>query len=111
MENSPGNDYEGVIINEIEMLLEEKRTSLAVMRTGIAIFVIQMLTAAFLIARSKTFVFLEIIHMAIPFYIINLFLVVLASYLVTSSLIHIRSYDRIIRGLKKRHRRISELMD
>jgi uncharacterized membrane protein YdbT with pleckstrin-like domain len=111
METLSDSDYEVVIIDEIQILLEEKRTSLAVMRTGIAVFVIQMLASAFLIATSKTYQFLELIHMAIPFYMINLFLVALASYLIISSLIHIRRYDRIILGLKKKHRRISDLMD
>ena len=111
METLSDSDYEVVIIDAIQILLEEKRTSLAVMRTGIAVFIIQMLASAFLIATAKTHQFQELIHMTIPFYTINLFLLVLASYLVMSSLSHIRRYDRIILGLKKKHRRISDLMD
>jgi uncharacterized membrane protein YdbT with pleckstrin-like domain len=109
IETSSDPDYELVLINEIQLLLEEKRTSLAVMRTGIAILIIQLLISSFLIATSKSYQFLELIHVTIPFLVINIFLLVLASYLIISSLIHIRHYDRVILRLKK-HRRISDLM-
>jgi uncharacterized membrane protein YdbT with pleckstrin-like domain len=109
IETSSDPDYELVLINEIQLLLEEKRTSLAVMRTGIAILIIQLLISSFLIATSKSYQFLELIQVTIPFLVINIFLLVLASYLIISSLIHIRHYDRVILRLKK-HRRISDLM-
>jgi len=111
MEPSTNNENEVVIINEIQILLEEKRTSLAVMRTGIGVLVVQILVSGFLIATSKSYQFMELLHMAVPFYLINAFLVVLGTYLIISSLIHIRRYDRIILAVKKRYRRISDLMD
>ena len=111
MGSSTNNEKEVILINEIQILLEEKRTSLAVMRTGIGVLVMQILVSGFLIATSKSYQFMQLLHMAIPFYVINAFLVVLGSYLIISSLIHIRRYDRIILAVKKRYRRISDLMD
>ena len=84
---------------------------MAVTRTGITILVIQILVSGFLIATSKSHPFPELLHMAIVFYALNGFLVVLGFYLITSSLVHIRRYDRTIVGLKRMHRRISDLMD
>ena len=107
----PENENERVIIEDIQVLLEEKRTSLMVMRTGIAIFVFQIFIFGFLIATSKFYHFLEVMHMSIPFYIINACLMVLAYYLIITSLIRTRRYDRIITELKKKHRRISGLID
>ena len=107
----PKNEIEGVIINEIRVLLEEKRTSLSVMRTGIAIFVVQIIIFGILIAESKSYHFLEVLHMTIPFYIINACLMLLAYYLIITSLIRIRRHDRIISELKKKHQSIAELMD
>jgi hypothetical protein len=111
MEPSANGENEVVIINEIQILLEEKRTSLAVMRTGIGVLVAQVLVSGYLIATSKSYQFMELLHMAVPFYIINAFLVALGGYLIISSLIHISRYDRVIIALKKRYRKISDLMD
>ena len=105
------NETEHVIIEEIQVLLEEKRMSLSVMRTGIAIFVVQILILGFLIATSKSYHFLEVMHMTVPFYIINACLMLLAYYLIITSLLRIRGYDRIITQLKKKHRKIAEFMD
>jgi len=71
----------------------------------------QILVSGFLIATSKSYQFMQLLHMAILFYVINAFLVVLGSYLIIKSLTHIRRYDRVILALKKRHGRISALMD
>jgi uncharacterized membrane protein YidH (DUF202 family) len=107
----PKNENECSIIDEIQVLLEEKRTSLSVMRTGIAIFIVQMFIFGFLIATSRSYHFLEVMHLTIPFYIINACLMMLAYYLIIFSLIRIRRHDRTITELKKRHRRVAELMD
>jgi uncharacterized membrane protein YdbT with pleckstrin-like domain len=105
------NETEHAIIDEIRVLLEEKRMSLSVMRTGIAIFVVQILILGFLIATSKSYHFLEVMHMTIPFYIINACLMLLAYYLIITSLLRIRGYDRIISQLKRKHRSIAEFID
>jgi nitrogen fixation/metabolism regulation signal transduction histidine kinase len=104
-------ENERVIIDDIQVLLEEKRTSLSVMRTGIAIFVVQIFIFGFLIATSKFYHFLEVMHMSIPFYIINACLMLLAYYLIVTSLIRIRRSDRSITELKRKHRRIAGFMD
>jgi hypothetical protein len=111
METLPSQDFEILIEREIKNLLEEKRVALSVMRTGIGIYIMQILTSGFLIATSKSYRFLEIIHIAVPFYLINAFLLILATYLVISSLIHIRQYDRALFGLKQKNRRISNLLE
>jgi uncharacterized membrane protein YdbT with pleckstrin-like domain len=111
MELTRKDDKEALIIDEIQVLLKEKRTSLAVMRTGITILIVQIMVSGFLIATSKSHQFLELLHVAIPFYAINAFLLLLGLYLIISSLVHIRHYDRTILSLKKKHRRISDLMD
>ena len=111
MERSRNDDKEALVIGEIEVLLKEKRTSLAVLRTGITILIVQIIVSGFLIATSTPRQFLELLHVTILFYALNAFLLVLAFYLIISSLFHIRHYDRTIRGLKGRHPRISDLMD
>lgn len=47
------NNIDPVIINEVQLLLAEKRTSLAVMRTGIAMLALPLSVISVLIATSK----------------------------------------------------------
>lgn len=42
-----------IIINEVQLLLAKKRTSLAAMRTGIALFALPLTIRSVLIATSK----------------------------------------------------------
>jgi hypothetical protein len=44
---------EGIIINEVQLLLAEKRTSLSSMRNGITVFVLPLSVLSILIATSK----------------------------------------------------------
>jgi hypothetical protein len=103
-------DLENAILNEIQLLLEEKRTSLATMRTGIAVVVAQLLVLSILIATSKHYQFIEIMHLTIPFLIINGALFFLACYLVIRSLVRLHHCDRIILKLKAKNKRIAELV-
>ena len=105
------NETEHAIIDEIQMLLEEKRMSLSAIRTGIAIFVVQVLILGFMIATSKSYHFLEVMHMTVPFYLINACLMLLAYYLIINALLRIRGNDRIISHLKKKYRNIAEFID
>lgn len=43
----------GIIINEVQLLLAEKRTTLASMRAGIAVFALPLSVLSVLIATSK----------------------------------------------------------
>ena len=52
--------------------------------------------------------FIEVMHMTIPFYVINIFLFLLGFYLIISSLIHIKNYNRdIIEDKKDLIRRVT----
>lgn len=43
-----------VVINEVQLVLAEKRTALAVMRTGIAVLVLPLSVLSLLIATSRS---------------------------------------------------------
>ena len=45
--------FDSIVINEVQLLLAEKRTSLAVMRTGIAVLALPLSVIGLLIATSK----------------------------------------------------------
>jgi uncharacterized membrane protein YidH (DUF202 family) len=100
-----------IIINEVQLILAEKRTSLAGLRTGIAVFAIPLSLMGILIATSRYYDIIHVLHLFLPFVFLNLILVVLGAYLVVRAIVKLRREDRLIRELKRRHSVISEFID
>jgi len=84
-------------INEVQLVLSENRTSLALMRTGIAALVLPLSILGLLVATSKGYDVLHVLHFLIPLGILILFLVVFGVYLIVRSIIRMRHYDLLIR--------------
>jgi len=100
-----------IAINEVQLLLAEKRTSLAVMRTGIAVLALPLSVMSVLIATSKYYDPLHVVHFLVPLGILNLALIILGAYLVVRSTIRMRHYDRLIHQIKLTHSVIGKFMD
>jgi uncharacterized membrane protein YidH (DUF202 family) len=99
------------ILNEVQLLLAEKRTSLAMLRSGIAVFALPLSVLSVLIATSKLYNILNVISLLIPLFLLNFGLVLLGTYLVVHSLFRIRHLDRLINTLKKQHSALREFLD
>ena len=106
-----GADMDGIIINEIQLLLAEKRTSLATMRTGIAVFVLPMSVLSVLIATSQYYEIIKVMHLLLPLLGLCVALIVLGAYLVIRAIIRLRRQDRHILEIKRKHSRIAEFID
>jgi uncharacterized membrane protein YkgB len=102
---------EGIIINEVQLLLAEKRTSLATMRTGITVFVLPLSVLSVLIATSRYYDIIQVMHFIIPLLAICVALVLLGSYLIIRAVIRMRHHDSLIMQLKRKHRWIAEYID
>ena len=102
---------EGIIINEVQLLLAEKRTSLATMRTGITVFVLPLSVLSVLIATSKYYDIIQVMHFIIPLLAICVALVLLGSYLIIRAVVRMRHHDSLIMQLKRKHRWIAEYID
>ena len=100
-----------VVINEVQLILAEKRTSLAAMRTGIAVFAVPLSVVSVLIATSKFYDVLHVMHLLVPLLVICTALVFLGFYLVIRSLIRLHRHDRIILDIKRKHSQIAEFID
>ena len=98
-------------VDEIQILLSEKRTSLSVMRTGIAVFALPLSVLSVLIATSRFYTLSHVLHLLIPLMIILVMLILLGIYLVTHAFRRIRSYDLFIRKLKDRYGILTELVE
>jgi uncharacterized membrane protein YidH (DUF202 family) len=102
---------DAIVINEVQLLLAEKRTSLSAMRTGIAVLALPLSVLSVLIATSKYYDIFHVMHMLVPLMVMNAILIILGSFLVIRSFLKIRRYDSLIQKLKKKHSTISEFID
>ena len=110
----PGNldaPPDTVTFNEVQLLLAEKRTSLSAMRAGIAVFAFPLSVLSVLIATSKSYNVHEVMHWLVPLLLLNLGLVVLGVYLITRAVVRIHHYDRLLDELKRKNKRLAELLD
>jgi uncharacterized membrane protein YkgB len=103
--------FDALTLNEMQLLLAEKRTALSTLRTGIAVFALPLSVLSVLIATSKLYQVEKVIWWLVPLVLINLGLVVLGVYLITRAVRHIQHYDRLIAGLKRKHSKLAELLD
>ena len=102
---------DAIAINEVQLLLAEKRTSLSVMRTGIAVFALPLSVLSILIATSKYYDAYQVLHWLVPLLTLNLILIVLGIYLIVRAVLRMGHYDRLIREIKKKHGIIADLLD
>jgi uncharacterized membrane protein YidH (DUF202 family) len=100
-----------VVINEVQLILAEKRTSLATMRTGIAVCAIPLSLTGLLIATSRYYEILNVLVLFIPFGLLNAALLCLGAYLIARSIRRLVHEDRMIREIKRKHSAIAEFID
>ena len=109
--NDEKTEVSSIAINEAQLVLAEKRTSLAVMRTGIAVLALPLSVMSVLIATSKYYDVLHVLHFLVPLGILNAALIVFGAYLLIHSIIRMRHYDRLIHEIKLKHSAIGEFID
>lgn len=100
-----------IVINEAQLILAEKRTSLSAMRTGIAVFALPLSVLSVLIATSKYYDVIHVMHLLVPLLTICAALVFLGAYLIIRAIIKIHHHDRLILELKRKHSQIREFID
>jgi uncharacterized membrane protein YidH (DUF202 family) len=100
-----------IAINEVQLVLAEKRTSLSVLRTGIAVLALPLSVMSVLIATSKYYDIDRVLHFFIPLAIINIVLIIIGVYLIFRSIVRMRHYDRFIKEIKQKHSIISQLIE
>lgn len=113
MKEEPGTSsdkIDSIIINEVQLLLAEKRTSLSVMRTGIAVLALPMSVISLLIATSKYYDIIHVLHLLVPLGVLNLILIFLGSYLIIKSIIKMKHSDKYIHQIKSKYSAIREFI-
>jgi uncharacterized membrane protein YidH (DUF202 family) len=111
METNGLPKLDNVIFGEIQVLLAEKRTALAAMRTGIAVFALPLSVLSALIATSRYYSMEKVMPLLVPLLLLNVGLVVLGSWLVCRSIHRIHHYERRIRELSEKYRSIAQFIE
>ncbi|MCB2210742.1 DUF202 domain-containing protein [bacterium] len=88
-------------MNRVQVILAEKRTSLAVLRTGIGLLTLPMTIVAFLVTTSSFWDPLENLVFLIPLFVLNTALAAMGIALVARAWRRIRNFDRAIEAIKK----------
>jgi len=105
-------DRTGAEINSIlQVILAEKRTAMAMLRTGIAVMVLPMSVISFLVATSRFYDILHVDYLIFPLLTITVLLVVLSVYLILRAILQLHYYDRSLRQLKSKHPHLIEILD
>lgn len=81
------------------------------MRTGIAVLALPLSVMSFLIATSKYYDIIHVLHFLVPLLILNFGLLVFGIYLIIHSIIRMRHYDRLIQEIKLSHSVIGKFVD
>lgn len=98
-------------ISNIQLLLAEKRTSLALMRTGIAVLALPLSVLSLLIATSKYYEAVDVLSFLIPLGVLLSFLVVLGVYLISHSIRRMHHNDAQIYKIKYKYEEIADYID
>jgi hypothetical protein len=107
---SSSANIDGIVINEVQLLLAEKRTSLATMRTGIAVFTLPMSVLSILIATSRYYDISHVLPLLVPLLAISTALVFLGGYLVVRAMLRIRHQEHLILAIKRKNGWIAEFL-
>ncbi len=102
---------DNVIFGEIQVLLAEKRTALASLRTGIAVFALPLSVLSVLIATSRYYNMGTVMPLLVPLLLLNFGLVVLGSWLIYRSIHRIHHFEHRIRELSQKYRSIAEFIE
>ena len=100
-----------LILNEVQLLLAEKRTSLSTLRTGIAVFALPLSVLSILVATSKFYELMHVLPFLIPILVITFALILLGGFLIIQAILKIRRYDQLIMQIKREHSIISKFID
>ncbi len=104
-------ESDAIAMNEVQLLLAEERTWLAVMRTGIAVLVLPLSVLSLLVATSKYYDAGSVLHFLLPLALLCLALLLFGAYLIIHSARKIRRIDHLIHRIKLEHSAIANFLE
>jgi len=101
---------ESTLMNRMQVVLAEKRTSLSVLRTGIGLLTLPMTIVAFLVTTSSFWDATSNLVYLIPLFGLNTLLAVLGLILVIRAWTRIRNFDRAIEIIKQHSKKLGHFV-
>ena len=95
----------------LQLLLAEKRTAMAMLRTGIAVMALPMSVISFLVVTSRLYDILHVNYLVIPLLVVAGLLVILSGYLILRAVLQLHFYDRSLKRLKSGHPQLMAILD
>ncbi|MCB2227531.1 MAG: hypothetical protein KQH53_12710 [Desulfarculaceae bacterium] len=102
LEETTQPEPEGILINEAQFLLAQKRTLLAAVRTGLAVLAVPMGIISLLVVTSRLYHFWDNIGYLAPLIAVCLGLISLGLTLIIRNLAHLRRTERSLRAILER---------
>lgn len=110
MEEAQQQGVKPEIFGEVQLILAEKRTSLASLRTGIAVFALPLSVLGLLVATSKYYEPSNVLPLLLPLLVLSGALALLGGFLIVRSIQHLHRYDRLIWQIKQKYSAIAEYL-
>lgn len=99
-----------LLLSEVQMLLAEKRTAFALLRTGVTVAMLPLSLLTVLVATSRLWNLFEVLWVLVPLGILGAVLFFLGMYLIWHAMENWRYTERVLAGLKKTDTLLEELM-
>ena len=108
MQGEQKQNVEPAAFGEVQIVLAEKRTALAALRTGIAVFALPLSVLGLLVATSRYYEPGRVLHFLVPLLVLSAVLAAFGAYLIIHSMLRLRHYDRMIQQLKGQYRELAK---
>ncbi|HEV8594131.1 MAG TPA: hypothetical protein VGR51_01210 [Thermoplasmata archaeon] len=105
------NSQHSLVINEVMLLLAEKRTSLSALRAGLGVVAIPMSITGFLVATSRLYETLSVVHLLAPLWAACIVLFALGMHIIVRALLRIRTFDARVEDLKAKDASVRALIE
>jgi uncharacterized membrane protein YidH (DUF202 family) len=108
MEDEKKEELQPAVFGEVQILLAEKRTALAALRTGIAVFALPLSVLGLLVATSKYYEPARVLQFLIPLVGLSAVLALFGSYLIIHSMLRLRHHDQLLQQLKNQYHALAK---
>jgi len=99
-----------LVMQEVQLLLAEKRTSFALMRTGVSVSLLPLSVWTVLIATSSLWNIWDSWWLVGPLMVVAVLLLVLGVYLIGHAMHHLAHTDRVLLGLRQSDTLLEDLL-
>lgn len=104
-------ESDSAALGAVQLLLSEERTSLSLMRTGIAILALPMSVLSLLVATSRYYDALDVLGLLLPLAGLCVVLMLFGGYLILHSWRKMHRIDGLIHRIKLEHGGIAKYME